>query len=246
MAGSGRCCETATPNRAEARLPAFGRRWGGYPATAGKASKTKKGPLRGAFSVSLARPERWRPRSATGRPAGAVADALRCRESATSNLAGARLSNSRPSGSSGALNFFQTLSVQQDIWPALTVRCAESRQVTPSADSTLRWRPTCMSASDPERPVARNDADARAPRWRPANGLFIARLPNRLGFRQRQTTVESFRRSLSPAQRHGDCDECHAERNHRQPGPQRRRPGGRRHQAPEVVQQRHSCCVGNS
>jgi len=90
-----------------------------------------------------------------------------------------------------------------------------------------------MSASDPERPVARNDADARAPRWRPANGLFIARLPNRLGFRQRQTTVESFRRSLSPAQRHGDCDECHAERNHRQPGPQRRRPGGHRTKRPK-------------
>ena len=151
MAGSGRCCVAAMSNHADARLPAFGRRRE-VPGYCGQSRQNEKAPLaRSPFSVSRARPERWRPRSATGRPAGAVADALRCRESATSNLAGARLSNSRPSGSSGALNFFQTLSIQQDICPALTVRCAESRQVTPSADSTLRWRPTCMSASDPKR-----------------------------------------------------------------------------------------------
>jgi hypothetical protein len=53
--------------------------------------------------MQLARPERFcfataqqgSPRSAVGDPVGAVADALRCRESATSNLAAARLSTSR-------------------------------------------------------------------------------------------------------------------------------------------------------
>ena len=95
MAGSGRCCVAAMSNHADARLPAFGRRRE-VPGYCGQSRQNEKAPLaRSPFSVSRARPERWRPRSATGRPAGAVADALRCGESATSNLAGARLSTSR-------------------------------------------------------------------------------------------------------------------------------------------------------
>ena len=95
MAGSGRCCVAAMSNHADARLPAFGRRRE-VPGYCGQSRQNEKAPLAGSpFSVSRARTERWRPRSATGRPAGAVADALRCGESATSNLAGARLSTSR-------------------------------------------------------------------------------------------------------------------------------------------------------